>query len=204
MAKTSWHSVKDDYHASSQKIRKRSLQIQEESNAIRRHEDNIKAQQDFSQGVEFQANLISELEKLGILNAASISSQKGEADVTFRCDNIPFPRNKHFFGRNDILNTLRKNLDHDPRILTFRSWAIWGMGGIGKTQVALAYAHERREKGIPAVFWINCETGLAISRSFTEIASRLELEGAIADDDSDQNQFLVIKWLRRTSMFPHP
>lgn len=73
------------------------------------------------------------------------------------------------------------------------------MGGIGKTQTALAYAYQQKDLGTEAVLWFNCGTGLSLGRSFRDIASLLHLEGAIDDETSEQNKFLVLKWLKGTS-----
>lgn len=81
----------------------------------------------------------------------------------------------------------------------FRSWALWGQGGIGKTQTALAYAYHRVEDGVKAVFWVKSETALDIGASFTDIAVALNLDGAEAGGNHDQNRFLVTKWLQQTS-----
>ncbi len=45
----------------------------------------------------------------------------------------------------------------------------------GKTQLALAYAYEWKSRGMQATFWLNCETPLELSQSFTEIAVALNL-----------------------------
>lgn len=72
------------------------------------------------------------------------------------------------------------------------------MGGIGKTQTALAYAHERTKDGIPAVFWVKAETKIDIDLSFTSIATLLDLKGLVIDGDLDQNRFLIMRWLQNT------
>ena len=99
------------------------------------------------------------------------------------------------------MQSIREHLD-DGLVSSFRSFALFGTGGIGKTQTALSYAHEKSESGVDAVLWLNCETGLAISRSFFEIASLLQLDGVSEDESSDQNKFLVLKWLRKTGKSP--
>ena len=80
----------------------------------------------------------------------------------------------------------------------FKSHALFGTGGIGKTQTALSYAHERADEWIDAVLWLNCETGLAVARSFNKVAVMLQLEGLAEDESSDQNKFLMLNWLRKT------
>lgn len=63
------------------------------------------------------------------------------------------------------MNRIRTELDHRESDSHFRSLALCILGGVGKSQVALAYAHES-EKGVLAVFWINSETPLDMNRSF--------------------------------------
>jgi hypothetical protein len=168
-----------EYQATAERIKKRALHMTQK----------LTRSSTFDTGVREQARLLSDLEKYGIISNDTLPTFKPETKTQLRYNNLP-AQNKFFYGRDAILATLRRELDHNPNSLGFRSWAISGMGGIGTTQVALAYAHERRSKGVSAVFWINCETGLA---------SRLDPEGAIADEDSDQNQFIVTKWLRQAS-----
>lgn len=40
--------------------------------------------------------------------------------------------------------------------------------------------------------------GLSLARSFYHVAEMLQLEGLSQDEHSDQNRFLVLKWLRKT------
>ena len=142
-----------------------------------------------------QSDLLKELDRLGYLN---INSHAGPSEQSlFPCNNIPFPINPHFCGRQRELQAIRDHLD-EGAFSGFSSFALYGTGGIGKTQTALSYAHERANNGVDAVLWLNCETGLAIARSFYEIAAMLRLEGLSEDESSDKNRFLVLKWLRTT------
>jgi hypothetical protein len=48
--------------------------------------------------------------------------------------NVPYPRNPNFIGRSEIIARLQKDLQAGPAAVT---QAIAGLGGIGKTQLAL-------------------------------------------------------------------
>jgi hypothetical protein len=63
---------------------------------------------------------------------------------------IPFVRNGQFTGREEDLKALADNLLGDHSTNTVISQAVTGMGGIGKTQLAVefAYRYGRRFKGV--------------------------------------------------------
>lgn len=187
-AERTWHSVESKFADTLTRIRRRSQQIKEKANAIAQVQGNS------------QADLLKELDRLGLYPPRSphpptISSD----DLIFPCSNIPFSRNPKFFGREMELRAITKHLNTTVITGSFRSFALYGTGGIGKTQTALAYAYEQKDNGTQAVLWFNCETGLSLARSFTDIASLLQLEGASEDEASEQNKILVLRWLRRTS-----
>jgi hypothetical protein len=83
----------------------------------------------------------------------------------------------------------------------YKILALIRMGGVGKTQTALSYAYERADCGVKTIFWINSETALTIAESYTEIARRLQPEGAAADGTHLNNRYLVSKWFQQTSGF---
>lgn len=124
-----------------------------------------------------------------------------EEDVKLPCYYAPFPANPNFFGRKgilgqleDILTPLQPNYDGP-----IKSVAIWATAGIGKTQIALEFGNQQKDKGVPAVLWINSEDESSTAKAFTEIASMLELPGASDARGHDQNRLLVLKWLQTTS-----
>ncbi|KUJ06621.1 uncharacterized protein LY89DRAFT_790467 [Mollisia scopiformis] len=175
-----WNDVKKEFNETSTRIQKQIRQLKEKAQAI-----------SYRPKHRTQAELIQELE--------SRFSQKfvifGEEETAkLPCTNITSPRNPHFFGRKEILGHA---LDHRPERAVFRSWALWGMGGIGKSQTALEYVHQRISDGVQAVFWVSGETALDMNKSFTQIALALGLKGA-AEGNDDRNQYLVTKWLQNT------
>lgn len=87
---------------------------------------------------------------------------------------VPLPRNPFFTGREEILETLHVQLAVDHASARTRSCALYGLGGVGKTQIALEYAY-RRALEYRAVFWIKAEESETIRSSFLRIAEMLQL-----------------------------
>ncbi len=86
--------------------------------------------------------------------------------------NLPFDRNPYFTGRERLLQHLHLHLgSHGYLAIT---QAIVGLGGIGKTQLALEYAY-RYQETYHDIFWINADTSETIISSFIEVARLLRL-----------------------------
>ncbi len=81
------------------------------------------------------------------------------------------PRNAGFTGRNSVLERLRDQLAHSPMSVVLPV-ALHGLGGVGKTQVALEYAH-RFKADYDLVWWVDAEQPDQINRSLAELAARL-------------------------------
>jgi hypothetical protein len=69
------------------------------------------------------------------------------------------PRNPHFTGRDGMLTQLRKRLRAGEGRLAVQ--ALYGLGGVGKTQLALEYAH-RFAADYDMVWWIDAEQPVLI------------------------------------------
>ena len=92
--------------------------------------------------------------------------------INIRPWNVPFARNPYFTERQEALQTLFNRL-HDPaRYDGVRVEGVYGLGGCGKTQVAVEYAHRFREN-YKAVFWIRAGSTTQIRESIKEVASEL-------------------------------
>ncbi|KAL6787944.1 P-loop containing nucleoside triphosphate hydrolase protein [Trichoderma sp. SZMC 28012] len=64
---------------------------------------------------------------------------------------IPYPLNEDLVDRPDIMGKVDALLPQTPH--TYCSAALWGLGGSGKTQIALNYAYQRCNKRDCSVFW---------------------------------------------------
>ncbi len=116
-----------------------------------------------------------------------------------RVNTIPYQRNPGFFGRKNLLQEIAENLKPCERFPTIRSVAIWGTGGIGKSQIALEYGMQRYSAGIDVVLWIASETEAEVAKSFNDAASRLELPEYSPESTSGENRFAVLKWLQNST-----
>ncbi|KAK0746923.1 hypothetical protein B0T18DRAFT_466404 [Schizothecium vesticola] len=110
------------------------------------------------------------------------------------------PRNPGFFGRSDILaqidnSILPRGQDLEGRDAeTVRSFAICGIGGMGKTQIALEYAYSRKTS-FDAIFWITANTKTSIAESFSTIAMSLGIATDTETTDLAVCFSIVLRWL---------
>jgi hypothetical protein len=88
--------------------------------------------------------------------------------------NIPYPRNIFFTGREGILSRLRTQLQSNQVSALSQPQAISGLGGVGKTQIAIEYAY-RFHQDYQAVLWARAESREALLSSFTDLAALLRL-----------------------------
>ncbi len=113
------------------------------------------------------------------------------------CSTIPHQRNHGFYGINKELEEITKSFEGQSSS-KIRTVALWGTGGIGKSQVALEYAYERREGGTTVILWIASDTDAEVARSFREAAQNLRVEGYSITNTLDENRHYVLQWLETT------
>jgi tetratricopeptide (TPR) repeat protein len=86
---------------------------------------------------------------------------------------IPFARNPHFVGRQEEIQKLEDLItmpDGPPKL------AITGLGGVGKTQIALELAYRIRDREPEcSIFWIPCTSYEAVEQGFMTITQLVGL-----------------------------
>jgi tetratricopeptide (TPR) repeat protein len=115
------------------------------------------------------------------------------APPQFPLYHIPYRYNAFFTDRKDILDTLTTSFtsaqtSHTPVL------ALKGIGGIGKTQIALEYSY-RSSNLYQAVLWLNASSRDVLSTEVDTLADRLALPGK--DRMDEQELFTAVKrWLQ--------
>ncbi|KAL2826956.1 hypothetical protein BDW59DRAFT_160535, partial [Aspergillus cavernicola] len=81
---------------------------------------------------------------------------------------IPFGRNNRFVGRQDEIQKLEDLISAPDGA---KKLAITGLGGVGKTQIALELAYRMRDREPEcSIFWIPCTGYEAVEQAFMTIA----------------------------------
>jgi tetratricopeptide (TPR) repeat protein len=127
------------------------------------------------------------------LTASSGSPAPGQAPAIWGA--VP-QRNKNFTGRQELLAELRQRLeDQDKEAAVVLPHAMHGMGGVGKTQLAIEYAH-RYAGRYQAVWWIPADQPGLIRSTLAGLAPHLELTG-LAPGRVEDAVTAVLQALRR-------
>jgi len=142
------------------------------------------------------------LEQFEAYRKKAVTADTSGQPRPFIFHNIPNVPNPRFFGREQHLQYLSSNLDNKEAMERgrLRCSALWGMGGVGKTQIVMRYAYESLDmKRFDTVFWIAAETPLKLAKTFAEPAYRLGLV-----DNKVTNLFMVkeafLQWLFETRL----
>jgi tetratricopeptide (TPR) repeat protein len=84
------------------------------------------------------------------------------------------PRNPNFTGREALLERLHNEL-LGHRAAAVLPQAVYGMGGVGKSQLVNEYVHQHRSE-LDLIWWIPAENESQILTSLTRLAQRLDLD----------------------------
>jgi GTPase SAR1 family protein len=109
--------------------------------------------------------------------------------------NVSHHRNPNFTGREDILSGLRLALTSGEPA----AWkqAAFGMGGVGKTQLAVEYIY-RHKPDYRVIWWIHSEEPATMAADYASLADDLDLpeKGFI---DQSETVRAVKRWLEHNS-----
>ncbi|POS70415.1 hypothetical protein DHEL01_v211191 [Diaporthe helianthi] len=113
---------------------------------------------------------------------------------------VPFDRNLNFVGRDSIIAQIDETLKV-TEVKAQPKAALHGVGGIGKSQIALEYCFKRRDRQPTcSVFWVNASTTSCFEESFQRLASEF---GLIFEDGAPNDSLAMVKtWLETELLEP--
>jgi hypothetical protein len=92
----------------------------------------------------------------------------------------PVPlRNPHFTGREDLLDRLRRRLV-EPRTTAVLPEALYGMGGVGKSQTVVEYIYRHADE-YDLIWWISAEQSAHVVSGFVALAQQIGLPAESAE-----------------------
>ena len=108
-------------------------------------------------------------------------------------------RVEHFVGREENITEICEALQYDG---SRKTAVVHGLGGMGKTQLALAYAQRHRDE-YSAVFWVNSKDvdtlkqgyAAAARRIYREHPSLVHLNAVAEGSDLNEAAEAVKRWL---------
>ncbi|KAJ4367082.1 hypothetical protein N0V83_007612 [Neocucurbitaria cava] len=103
---------------------------------------------------------------------------------------IPFRRDHDFVDRGTLLDQV-----HQKCSLLAARVALVGLGGVGKSQLAIEYCHRTAKRSPKTwIFWVHASNQARLEQGFRDIASIVKLRGR---EDAQADVFkLVHDWLR--------
>jgi hypothetical protein len=185
LLRLSWSSVDKDFDKIKQRLHTHKEDFEAEAQLA-----NVKATKKWQDGI--QAKLAKTSSEYSSSRASSVSRL---------VSTLPFPRNLMFTGRDDTLQEISSvlQLPQADQTQAMRTVTLWGMGGVGKTQIALEYAYRFRN-AYTHMFWIKSETEVELRQSMTSLVQGLGLPQGGETEQKDID--LARRWLETASRTP--
>jgi len=133
-------------------------------------------------------------DRFGADVAASLSDSSKTRSLGVCLNSAPVIQPQDFVGRSAEINNVHNILQPDPSPVEQRRVVLGGMGGVGKTQLALAYAR-RYERSYTSVLWFNASTELTLFTSLQSIAQALMAADVLEKLNHQQILARVQEWL---------
>lgn len=141
-------------------------------------------------------------DKASLLSYLSLAPHMFRDTAILPCFMLPPTQTARFFDRNDVMEKIEEHFQNDGSSSSaLRSFALYGMGGVGKSHIAMKYLENKQiAKEFDAILWINAENSVSLQQSFSDIALRLKLPDT-GSATHDENRMILKGWLQQTSRF---
>jgi hypothetical protein len=105
-----------------------------------------------------------------------------------------------FVGRETELQEMENILQPKSKSPDRRVLILGGMGGIGKTQLAINYTKQHRDS-YSSIFWLNATSEVTLNNSLRIVANRILLPATVCKLDDDRLRIEVLNWLSELENF---
>ncbi|KAH8769342.1 hypothetical protein BGZ57DRAFT_929661 [Hyaloscypha finlandica] len=123
--------------------------------------------------------------------ALQTSTSKANVEPTI---NVPFSQDKRFVDRDGIAHEI---CTHILKFDEHKRLAVVGLGGMGKSQIAIQVAYSLQEADrFVWVFWVRCGNTTNFETSYAEIAQTVGIVGPDEVDTRANVSSLVQSWLK--------
>jgi len=173
-SRSAWSQFNSDFHSTIESLRTHSRRIDEEGDIIR---------------MTREAKSAETLQVLKNLDEVSIGDK-----VSLPCHMVPYGLNPRFFSRAEEVKQVRQTLDPQEGMDKLRVMSVYGLGGVGKTQLALHYANTSLSL-YEVVAWIPAESQIKMTQALSVLARKLGLPKAKESEDDYQASLKVRDWL---------
>ena len=109
-----------------------------------------------------------------------------------RLHNLPAPRNPVFVDREEDLAQLDMTMSQEP---PGSPPVVHGLGGTGKSTLALHFAHRNRDRYNP-IWWIPADSPTSVTTGLAELAARLNPYESLTAKTSAEGAAWAISWLQ--------
>ncbi|KAF2124109.1 TPR-like protein [Dothidotthia symphoricarpi CBS 119687] len=175
-----WEDFRDDFARTLRRVRRLSATVESEADFARMERDRGKYD-----------------EVLGLME--KLKETKLQEHEQKRYHYIPSTLSPRFWGREDALDAVEESLSPKQKSHQLKTFALYGMGGVGKTQIALQYAKRHRES-FSIILWVAADNVINMGQSFREIAKLLGLSHTEQELQDTQGCMLKVKsWLTEAS-----
>lgn len=173
-----WSKLNEDFTQTSKHLKILSRIVDSEADAIRLRVD--------------------EKRNVELLGALEIMKDNHTNNERLPCHYVPFGIDEQFFGRDDILQRMKAVLDPVEGYSRRKSLVLHGLGGVGKTKIALQYVNQSRHR-FDAILWISADNSIKLTQSFLEASCRLGLTPEKSDSQDAVAAMSKVKaWLVET------
>lgn len=125
------------------------------------------------------------IDAAGSFQRLGVASEALDTTTDHICHYIPFPKNKRFVGRDSTLDALKQMLFTRKEC---RKVALVGLGGIGKTQVALQLAYWTKDhRPEYSIFWVPAMSAASFEQAYVEMARKLPIQKDSEDEDPKES-----------------